>query len=269
MNYTYIIIDDDPESVLKTKAIASEFSELNFLASADNYADGVNLILGLMPKLIFLEIEPNDKNSNLSLQIINGLLMYLKELPKIVITTKKKDFAFDCIKYEVFDYLLKPLSVLDFVKLIHKLNKTNTEDEVVLVQNPKARKNPISENNGSKNTKKSFILCVKSYGDHRYIDSDDICYFHADNNSTDIHLKNGEMITAFKTLKHFETVLTNPFIRIHNSYIVNRHHISRIHTGNSLCYIKKTTIKLPFSKSYKTNIDFIISEFANENYIET
>ena len=269
MNYTYIIIDDDPESVAKTKAIASEFSELNFLASADNYADGVNLILQHLPRLIFLEIDPKDKNSNLSLQLINVLLMYLKELPKIVITTNKKDLAFDCIKYEVIDYLLKPLLVIDFVKLIHKLNKINTEDEVVLVQNPSPKEKRNLDNIESRARKKSFILCVKSYGDHRYIDSDDICYFQADNNSTDIHLKNGEMITAFKTLKHFETVLTNPFIRIHNSYIVNRNYISRIHTGNSLCYIKKTTIKLPFSKSYKTNIDFIINQFANENYIET
>lgn len=269
MNYTYIIIDDDSESVLKTKAIASEFSELNFIASADNYADGVNLILEHMPTLIFLEIDPVNKNSNLSLQLINGLLMYLKELPKIVITTNKKDFAFDCIKYEVIDYLLKPLLVIDFVKLIHKLNKLNKENEVVLVQNPSSVEKQNLDKIESRANKKSFILCVKSYGDHRYIDSDEICYFQADNNSTDIHLKSGEMITAFKTLKHFESVLSNPFIRIHNSYIVNRKYISRIHTGNSLCYIKKTKIKLPFSKSYKTNIDFIISEFANENYIET
>lgn len=269
MNYTYIIIDDDSESVSKTKAIASEFSELNFLASADNYADGVDLILKHLPKLIFLEVDPVDKSSNLSLQLINGLLMYLKELPKIVITTKKKDFAFDSIKYEVIDYLLKPLLVIDFVKLVHKLNKIDSYDEVVLVQNPTPKEKRNLENIELRNKKKSFVLCVKSYGDHRYIDSDEICYFQADNNSTDIHLKNGEMITAFKTLKHFETVLSNPFIRIHNSFIVNRNFISRIHTGNSLCYIKKTTIKLPFSKSYKTNIDFIISEFANENYIET
>jgi hypothetical protein len=32
----------------------------------------------------------------------------------------------------------------------------------------------------------------------------------ADNNSTDIHLNGGEMITAFKTLKHFEGVLSYP-----------------------------------------------------------
>jgi DNA-binding LytR/AlgR family response regulator len=44
------------------------------------------------------------------------------------------------------------------------------------------------------------------YGDYRYIDARDICYLQADNNSTDIHLNNGEMVTAFKTLKHFEGV---------------------------------------------------------------
>ncbi len=269
MNYSYIIIDDDPESALKTKAVADDYSELNFLASANNYADGINAILEHTPKLIFLEIDPVNKESNLSLQLINALFIYLKEIPKIVITTRNKELAFEAIQYEVTDYFLKPVLAINFVKLIHKLNKSYSEDEVILVQKAKEREKEGPENEINKKNKKSFILCVKSYGDHRYIDSNEICYFQADNNSTDIHLKNGEMITAFKTLKHFETVLSNPFVRIHNSYIVNRNFISRIHTGNSLCYIKKTTIKLPFSKSYKTNIDFIIGEFANENYIES
>ena len=269
MNYTYIVLDDDAESVIKIKKMASKFSELNFIASANNCTDGLNLILKHTPDLIFLEIDPTDESSGLSLNLLNGLLMYLNEMPKIVITTKSKDLAFECIQYKVTDYLLKPLSLIDFVKLIHKLNKSNVEDEVLLLQNVKPKEKKNGEVNPTSRKGRSFILCVKSYGDHRYIDSNEICYFQADNNSTDIHLKNGEMITAFKTLKHFETVLSNPFIRIHNSYIVNRYFISRIHTGNSLCYIKKTTIKLPFSKSYKSNVDFIIREFANENYIET
>jgi DNA-binding LytR/AlgR family response regulator len=109
---------------------------------------------------------------------------------------------------------------------------------------------------------------VKSYGDYRFIEARDICYLQADNNSTDIHLNTGEMITAFKTLKHFEGVLTNPFVRIHNSYIVNVDYVSRIHTGNSVCYIKNTTTKLPFSKSYKDNIDGIIAAITNGNYLE-
>ena len=71
MNYSYIIIDDDQESVLKTKAIADSFSELNFLASAPNYAEGLNSILEHTPDLVFLEIDPTNKESNLSLTLIN------------------------------------------------------------------------------------------------------------------------------------------------------------------------------------------------------
>ena len=277
INYPYIIIDDDQESVLKTKAIADGFSELDFVASANNYADGLNLILEHTPKLIFLEIDPIDKKCNLSLLLINELYRYLKGIPKIIITTTKKDLAFEAIQYEVADYLLKPIERIDLIKSILKLKKSIGEDEVFMVQNsvfdnePKsivATSHAQSVQNEISTIEQPLIICIKSYGDYRYIDAKDICYFQADNNSTDIHLNNGEMVTAFKTLKHFEGILSFPFIRIHNSYIVNRNYISRIHTGNALCYIKNTTIKLPFSKSYKGNVDLIISDFSNGNYLE-
>ena len=277
INYPYIIIDDDQESVLKTKAIADGFSELDFVASANNYADGLNLILEHTPKLIFLEIDPIDKKCNLSLLLINELYRYLKAIPKIIITTTKKDLAFEAIQYEVADYLLKPIERIDLIKSILKLKKSIGEDEVFMVQNSVFDNEPksIVALSPAQSVQKEIstieqplIICIKSYGDYRYIDAKDICYFQADNNSTDIHLNNGEMVTAFKTLKHFEGILSHPFIRIHNSYIVNRNHISRIHTGNAVCYIKNTPIKLPFSKSYKGNVDLIISDFSNGNYLE-
>jgi DNA-binding LytR/AlgR family response regulator len=277
MNYPYIIIDDDQESVLKTKAIADGFSELVFVASANNYTEGLNLILEHTPKLIFIEIDPIDKKSSLSLALINELYRYLKVIPEIIITTTKKDLAFEAIQYEVADYLLKPIERVDLIKSILKLKKSIVEDDVYVVQNTVFDNEPKSKVELSpaqsvqkeiSNFEQPLILCIKSYGDYRYIDAKDICYFQADNNSTDIHLNNGEMITAFKTLKHFEGILPHPFIRIHNSYIVNRNYITRIHTGNAVCYIKNTTTKLPFSKSYKGNVDLIISDFSNGNYLE-
>jgi DNA-binding LytR/AlgR family response regulator len=277
MNYPYIIIDDDQESVLKTKAIAEGFSELVFVASANNYAEGLNLILEHTPKLIFLEIDPDDKTSNLSLALINELYRYLKVVPKIIITTSKKELAFEAIQYEVADYLIKPVQRIDLVKSLLKLKKAIGDDEAYLVPNQVLEKAPrLTVESATEKTieqrlpssEQPLILCIKSYGDYRYIDARDICYFQADNNSTDIHLNSGEMVTAFKTLKHFEGILSAPFARIHNSYIVNSNYISRIHTGNAVCYIKNTTTKIPFSKSYKENIDAIISDFANGNYLE-
>jgi len=269
MNYSYIIIDDDQESVLKTKAMADSFSELDFVASANNYEEGLNLILEHIPQLIFLEIDPSNKKSNLSLMLINELHRYLKVIPKIIVTTSKKDLAYEAIQYDVTDYILKPLARIDFIKSILKLNKSNADSAVALAQPQVLNEKPaVVVQYETPTTEEPLILCIKSYGDHRYIDARDICYLQADNNSTDIHLNGGEMITAFKTLKHFEGVLSYPFVRIHNSYIVNSRYISRIHTGNAVCYIKNTTAKIPFSKSYKVNIDLIISEISNGNYLE-
>ena len=269
MNYSYIIIDDNQESVLKTKSIADGFPELTFVASANNYADGLNLILERTPQFVFLEIDPADPTSDLSLLLINELHRYLKVIPKIIVTTNKKELAFEAIQYGVTDYLLKPLLKIDLVKLVLKFNKLEGDSEVNKNEVPNLdEKITFLPQIETVHQEHSLTLCIKSYGDYRYIDAKDISYLRADNNSTDIYLNNGEMITAFKTLKHFEEALSYPFIRIHNSYIVNRNYISRIHSGNAVCYIKNSSVKLPFSKSYKTNIDLIISEFANGNYLE-
>ena len=299
MSHTFIIIDDTQEDVTKTQAIAERFRNLSFLASANTYDDGVNLILEHQPHLVFLEIDPSDKKSNLSLSLINELYRYLTVVPKIIVTTSKKDMAYDALQYEVVDYLLKPLNINDFRKAILKFDRAIKSDLPHMeMKNPVAtyevldeaevetlNEEEVDENVNNIEVKitpfslekptvvqqpdKSLVICVKSYGDYRYIESEDILYFEADNNSTDIHLNNGEMITAFKTLKHFETVLpTHQFLRIHNSYIINLNQVSRIHTGNTVCYIKNSTTKLPFSKSYKENVDLIISRIAGGNYLE-
>jgi DNA-binding LytR/AlgR family response regulator len=334
MKYSYIIIDDDPESILKTQAVVSRFQSLTFLASATNYDDGLNLILAHNPTLVFLEIDPTDKTSNLSFQIINELYRYLSVIPKIIITTNSTAFAYEAMKYEVLDYFIKPLEINSLRKTILKFEKITSvlqskeiqcidassqmplgsfsttspsvvpetiKEEVIneikvvnpqiivtaiepeeiltesIVENKEiidseedetVEKPTVSFGTPSKTEDKPLIICVKSYGDYRFIEAKDICYLQADNNSTDIHLYNGEMITAFKTLKHFEGVLQSPFVRIHNSYIVNIDYVSRIHTGNAVCYIKNTTTKLPFSKSYKENVDSIINSITNGNYLE-
>ena len=302
MSQTYIIIDDDKGSILKTQAVAERFKNLSFVASANNYDDGLNLILEHQPRLVFLEIDPTDKKSNLSLALINELYRYLRIVPKIIVTTNKKDLAYEALQYEVVDYLLKPVNINDFRKAILKFDRAIKSDLPYLEEkNPAAtfevldealvdeletaehdvevKDEPTDENqsvtlstaevSGEIPKQQSLIICVKSYGDYRYIDSEDVLYFEADNNSTDIHLNNGEMITAFKTLKHFETVLPpTQFLRIHNSYIINVNQVSRIHTGNTVCYIKNSTTKLPFSKSYKENVDLIISRIASGNYLE-
>jgi DNA-binding LytR/AlgR family response regulator len=312
---SFIIIDDDQNNVLKTKAVAESFQGLEFLASATNYEEGLDSVLEYKPSIVFLGINPENKASNLSLNFINELYRYLPQIPKIIITAADGNLAYEAIKYGVFDYLIQPIQQKDIRKTIARFNREvnsntsltsailfedqlinykditvennfNIEEETTIPQEEEIfNEEPIeiqkdkvkSLKNEESNQEISFsidapnkplTICVKSYGDYRYIKATDICYLQADNNSTDIHLSSGEMITAFKTLKHFEGVMKYPFVRIHNSYIVNIDFVSRIHTGNAVCHIKDTTTKLPFSKSYKENIDQIISTIAAGNYLE-
>jgi DNA-binding LytR/AlgR family response regulator len=269
MSFTYIIIDDSQESALQTKVAADGVPDLEFLGMAFTLEEGLNLVIEKKPHLIFLEIVPTDEKSNLSLSFISELHRFLTVLPEVIITTTQKNWAFEAIDYGVFDYHLKPVQTIQIVKSVYKLRKKARFDvPIQKLHSDQQQILPSIISQTREQDPKPLIICIKSYGDYRYINADDVCYFQADNNSTDIHLNSGEMITAFKTLKHFEGILTFPFIRIHNSYIVNRKYISRIQTGNSLCFIKNSTTKLPFSKSYKTNIDLIISDFSSENYVE-
>ncbi|SCY58361.1 LytR/AlgR family response regulator transcription factor [Flavobacterium caeni] len=319
MKHSYVIVDDNPHSVLKTQAIAARFQDLVFVGAAHNFEDALDVILEHKPAIVFLEINPEDTTSKLSLSLVSELYRYLRQVPKIIVTTQDKSLAYDAIKYEVLDYCIKPLTNSDLRKAFLRFElgfaqqvdtsapvaesaastvpaaTTGVKDYPFIVDEPEdapiedashiavidaivdvAEEMPMTELIvdepslvvESAKDDKPLIICVKSYGDYRFIEANDICYLQADNNSTDIHLYNGEMITAFKTLKHFETVLSSPFVRIHNSYIVNIDYVSRIHTGNSVCYIKGTTTKLPFSKSYKENVDAIISSITNGNYLE-
>ncbi|MEO8533383.1 MAG: LytTR family DNA-binding domain-containing protein [Flavobacterium sp.] len=265
--YSYIIIDDDAESILKTKTVAEGFSELTFVASAANDEQGLNLILEHKPSLVFLEIDPKDTLSKLSLSLISEMYRYLSTMPKIIITTLRKDFAYDAIQYGVFDYLLKPVLKTDLLKAVLKLDKMTLATEFVKTGS-ETNALTIPTVKRLQDIEKPLVICIKSYGDYRYLNASDICYFQADNNSTDIYLNSGEMVTAFKTLKYFENVLSYPFFRIHNSYIINRNYVARIHSGNSVCYIKNSSKKIPFSKTYKSNIDLIITDFSIGNYLE-
>ena len=322
---TFIIIDDNQNNVLKTKAVAESFQGLEFVASAANYDEGLDCILEYKPDIVFLGINPDSKTSDISLRLINELYRFLPQIPRIIVTALNENLAYEAIKYGVYDYLVQPIQQKDIRKTIARLNRDlNSDtsltsnilfeekviqqiidapeedyaieeyteipqnisensneiseeilDEVILEEDKETKSNTLANesnhevtfSNGNSPTK-PLIICVKSYGDYRYINATDICYLQADNNSTDIHLSSGEMITAFKTLKHFEGVMKYPFVRIHNSYIVNIDFVSRIHTGNAVCHIKETTTKLPFSKSYKENIDAIITTIASGNYLE-
>lgn len=239
MQYSYLIVEDNKANIQETLRKFEDFPEFYCAGIAENREDAINKILELQPQLVFLEIAPKNKKSNLSLNIISELYRFIDRLPYFIALTASPKYAFEAIQAGVFDYLLTPLTTFDLRKSLLKFQKTNPEAA-------------------------NSTICIRSYGDYQFISLHDIVYLKADNNTTDFYLQNGRKLTAYKTLKHYEANLPFYFFRVHNSYIVNSNFISRINTGKSLCYLNGSDLSISFSKTFKDNIDTIIRKIAPE-----
>lgn len=358
MEQRYLILDDDSKNIVKIRSLLSGFYDFVFEGAASSFQTGLDLVLETLPDVVFLEIEPEDKSSGLSLSFISECHRLLSKVPVFITFSSNQNLALQALRYGALDFLPKPFEASDFRRAWFRYAKEQqmhlptpreyslpiveetlepedaeepigypphttetlpwswepvldeirslkeallqfsaqapsvTFDTEALVQNiTNSLKEvvPTSLTAELQNTLKQLrqsslshepaeqaalvpqgrhVICIKSYGDYRFLELNEIAFLKADNNSTDITLSNGELITAFKTLKYFEESLPENFYRIHNSYMVNRDFISRIHTGNSECYIKDSKAKIPFSKGYKEKVEQIIEFLAGSDFKE-
>ncbi|MDE3740625.1 LytR/AlgR family response regulator transcription factor [Maribacter polysaccharolyticus] len=234
MEFNYSIIDSDATSNLQLQHFLEEYGDFSCVSLAKNSTDGLNSILKYSPDVVFVNLNENSREY---FHMVMELHQYIKKLPVFIGISKTKEHAYDAIKNGFFDYWLKPYNEFDIRKSLLRLKKQLPEP----VAAPALSQAPT--------------ICLKSYRDFQYLNTDDILYLQADNNTTEFVMKDGSVVNAFKTLKTFENQLPSNFIRIHQSYIINTVFISGISYGKSLCTLKLRNLQLPFSKSYKSNID--------------
>jgi DNA-binding LytR/AlgR family response regulator len=243
MKYSYIIIDNDKKAVDELHKVLSDFPDFYCRGIAYNEEDAIDLVLEQIPHIIFMDPDmPGQINNVSKFSILNELRHYLSELPTVIVVTCTEKYALPAIKHGVLDYVVKPSNKRELRKALFRYTKKHEE---------------------SKDT-----LCLQSYGDYKFLEIDDIQYLKADNNNTDFFLNDGRKVSAFKTLKHFEQSLPSYFVRVHNSYIINTNYVSRIHFGKSKCSIKYTEQLIPFSRTYKHNVETMKNLMKNKNVLE-
>ncbi len=241
MEYNYLIIDSDATSNLQLQHLMDGFGEFYCSGVASDTAEGINSILKFSPDVVFINL--ND-NAGRYFHMVAELYQYMQDIPVLIGVSKNKEYAYEAIKNNFFDYWLLPFNEFDIRKTLLKLKKVMPND------------------------KSSQTLCLKSYKDFQYLETDNILYLRADNNATDFFMKDGTKVSAFKTLKTFEEKLPKNFVRIHQSYILNINYVSRINYGKSVCALKSSREQLPFSKTYKENVDGL-KKLLSKNTIST
>ncbi len=236
---SYHIFERNNQTIEKIESILSGYEGVIKTGTSSSFDEMMNSILQKMPKIIFFDMNSLPKSlCDLSTQISK----YTNYSPVIIGLSKSKKNAYTAIKNNYFDYLLKPISELELRKSILRYKKTF-----------------------DKETKKT--ICIKSYKDYRYLHADEILFLKADNNTTDFYLNDNTIVSAYKTLKTFENILPDNFLRIHKSYIINKNYVSRIQFGKSVCSIKSFTHHIPFTKTYIGNIQLLNKTLEETSYI--
>lgn len=229
MECRYSIMETEKSAIENLQQKLKMFPNYSCVGISDCYDESLNNILEYAPNVVFINVDRVSKNDSLTaFNFVNELYKYMQELPFLIALSSSKELAYTSIKNNFFDYLLKPINSFELRKSISRLSKKPME--------------------------LSNKLCLKSYKDYRFINLDEILFLKADNTATDFFMHDGTTVSAYKTLKFFESILPENFTRIHNSYIVNQNHISRLHFGKSKCTLKHNSHIIPFSKSYRSNV---------------
>lgn len=118
-----IIVDDEPD-MLEGIINHMPFAELGIEISAvcENGLDGLNSITQIRPDIILCDISMPKMNGFEMLEKLRSLPDYA---PQVIMLTGHDDFkhAKEAIKYQVMDYLVKPVMPADILAAITQAKK--------------------------------------------------------------------------------------------------------------------------------------------------
>ncbi|MBK6391253.1 MAG: response regulator transcription factor [Saprospiraceae bacterium] len=239
-----ILIDDEKDSLSALSHVLTEMCpEVSVVDSCQIPALGIESILKHKPDLVFLDVE---------MPKINGfeLLEEVKhQAPAIIFTTAYSHYAIRAIKYSAIDYLVKPVDPVELIEAIarYKIQKTRAsgaEQIQFLLDKLSEKENTLKK------------LAIPNMEGFKLVDIEEIMYCAADDNYTDIHLKNKTKITASRTLKDIQNLLSDYqfFFRIHHSYLINLREVNQYIRGEGGYVIMNDGAQLNVSRSKKETL---------------
>lgn len=222
MNLKCAIIDDEP---LALSLLESYVNKTPFLELTGKFSSAVQAMKELPSQhvdLLFLDIQMPE---------LNGLEFSRLVSPdtRIVFTTAFEQYAIDGYKVNALDYLLKPISYVDFLQSANKAMKW-----FELLQQPKEEIQSIF---------------VKSDYKLVQIELKNILYIEGLKDYIKIYEENSlKPVLSLMSMKAMEDLLpASRFMRVHRSYIVQKDKIRVIDRGR-IVFGKNY---IPVSDSYK------------------
>lgn len=199
--------------------LQQQFSNIEVMAACATADEGKTAIEQLQPDLVFTDVELGHVSAFDMLQRLNHFDF------EIIFTTAYEHYAIQAIKFSALDYLLKPFSINELSEAIHHYMQKQDKKQSA------AQFHSLFHNlkNMQKDARK---IVLPSQNGFEIIPVKDIIRCRADINYTTFFLSNGNKMVTAKTLKEFEDMLSDyDFIRVHNSHLINLHHIKKYIKG--------------------------------------
>lgn len=212
-NICVLIVESEQKALDQlTKALEASTLKLLIVFAADT-DDAMLKVLELNPDIVFLEYPVKGRTGT-------GVIKFIQsKLPAttIVFVSSTIKYASEAIRFEVYDYLLKPIGKVELAKIlekvqIHKLTDLQSRiDKLIEIKQEDARL--------IFNTVKGFSI----------ISSAEILYCKSDGAYTELHLANKSMELTYLTLSKVEEILAPfNFVRISRAILINKNYIRRI-----------------------------------------
>lgn len=238
MKLNAIVVEDEETSREILKNYLQKYCpKVNLVGEASNVDEAYHLIQNTSLDLVFLDVEMPYGNAF-------DLLDKVKDRTfETVFVTAYDHYAIDAINAHASYYLLKPI---DIDKLI---------EAVDYVADIKEKENSLA--NTIVSPKQQFVsgkITIPVQNGFEVLEVENILYCQADDNYTQIFLKQGKKLVS-KTLKYFENALKdNGFARVHKSYLVNVNHVVEYKKGKGGSVILSSGKQVMVSPSKKKEL---------------
>lgn len=230
-----LAVDDEPLALIQIASYIKKTPFLELKGQCESAIQVIELLKNNTIDLMFIDINMPDLNGM-------DLVKTLDNPPIIVFVTAHSEYAMEGFRVNAIDYLLKPISYVDFLKSANKVKSWFDA-----YSHPKSEDVRINRE----------FLFVKS--DHKIlrISFDDIKYIEGMSEYIKIHRVDSNPVMTLLSMKYVEDILPDEkFLRVHRSYIVNLSKITVIER-NRIIFDEKVFI--PVSNQYKSKF---------QNYID-
>ena len=221
--YRCLIVDDE---ALGRELIESHLSQLQQFVVVSSCASAVDASQVLNQEtidLMFLDIE---------MPVLKGTDFYhgLKNPPPVIFTTAYRDYALDGFELEAVDYLLKPITFPRFFKAVEKFL---------------ARQRLQQAGRETQAEKPASVFIRADRKDIRLLISE-IQYIRGLKDYISIHTQ-ASVYTVKEAMNSIMQRLGQDFVRVHRSYIVNKHQITALTRHD----VEIGEIEIPIGDTYQ------------------